>query len=124
MNMPANCQFFFSAGKTFDSDDAGMICEFPIRLTISCCFLGGCPMNQIDTRTRILEILTSIAPEADPARIEGAIPFRQQFMFDSVDFLSFAIKLQEAFGLPIPETDFPMLSTLDGCLDYISAHAQ
>ncbi|MDZ7582309.1 MAG: acyl carrier protein [Deltaproteobacteria bacterium] len=81
-------------------------------------------MNQIDTRTRILEILTSIAPEADPARIEGAIPFRQQFMFDSVDFLSFAIKLQEAFGLPIPETDFPMLSTLDGCLDYISAHAQ
>ena len=77
-------------------------------------------MKADDTRTRVLEILTAIAPEADPARIEGAVPFREQFAFDSVDFLSFAIKLQESFGLKIPETDYPMLSTLDGCLEYIA----
>ena len=77
-------------------------------------------MKADDTRTRVLEILTAIAPEADPNRIEGAVPFREQFAFDSVDFLSFAIKLQESFGIKIPETDYPMLSTLDGCLEYIA----
>jgi acyl carrier protein len=76
-------------------------------------------MKADDIRTRVLEILTAIAPEADPNRIEGAVPFREQFMFDSVDFLSFAIKLQNSFGLRIPETDYPLLSTLDGCLEYI-----
>ena len=76
-------------------------------------------MKAEDTRTRVLEILTAIVPEADPNRIEGAVPFREQFMFDSVDFLSFAIKLQESFGLKIPETDYPLLSTLDGCIEYI-----
>jgi acyl carrier protein len=76
-------------------------------------------MKADDTRTRVLEILTAIAPEADPARIEGAVPFREQITFDSVDFLSFAIKLQESFGIKIPETDYPLLSTLDGCLEYI-----
>ncbi|MFZ0135311.1 MAG: acyl carrier protein, partial [Desulfobacterales bacterium] len=61
----------------------------------------------------------AIAPEVDPERIEGAVPFRAQFTFDSVDFLSFAIKLQESFDLKIPETDYPLLSTLDGCVAYI-----
>jgi acyl carrier protein len=77
-------------------------------------------MKADDTRTRVLEILTAIAPEADPARIEGTVPFREQFTFDSVDFLSFAIKLQESFDIKIPETDYPLLSTLDGCIGYIS----
>ena len=77
-------------------------------------------MKADDTRARVLEILTAIAPEADPNRIEGAVPFREQFTFDSVDFLSFAIKLQESFSIKIPETDYPMLSTLDGCLEYIA----
>ena len=76
-------------------------------------------MKAEDTRTRVLDILTAIAPEADPTRIEGDVPFREQFTFDSVDFLGFTIKLQESFGLKIPETDYPLLSTLDGCLDYI-----
>lgn len=76
-------------------------------------------MKANDTRARVLDILTAISPEADPNRIEGAVPFREQFAFDSVDFLSFAIKLQESFGLKIPETDYPLLSTLDGCIDYI-----
>ena len=76
-------------------------------------------MKADDTRSRVLEIISAIAPEADPTRIEGTVPFREQFTFDSVDFLSFAIKLQECFSIKIPETDYPLLSTLDGCLDYI-----
>jgi acyl carrier protein len=77
-------------------------------------------MKADDTRARVLEILTAIAPEADPNRLEGAVPFREQFTFDSVDFLSFAIKLQKCFSIKIPETDYPLLSTLNGCLDYIA----
>ncbi|MFZ0614719.1 MAG: acyl carrier protein [Desulfobacterales bacterium] len=76
-------------------------------------------MKAEETRARVVDILTAIAPEVDPDRIQGAVPFREQFTFDSVDFLSFAIKLQESFDLKIPETDYPRLSTLDGCVGYI-----
>jgi acyl carrier protein len=44
---------------------------------------------------------------------------REQFAFDSVDFLGFMITLQEYFGLKIPETDYPLLSTLDDRPDCI-----
>ena len=72
-------------------------------------------------RQRIIEILTEIAPEVDPAVVRDDVQFRKQFVFDSVDFLNFADRLQSEFGLSIPEIDYPMLATLNGCLDYLSA---
>ncbi|HHP7235364.1 MAG TPA: acyl carrier protein [Desulfobacterales bacterium] len=72
-------------------------------------------------RARILQVLSAVAPEAQTGRLEEAEPFRNQFAFDSVDFLTFAIKLQQEFSLSIPEDDFPLLATLRGCVEYISA---
>mgnify|MGYP006312914627 CR=1 FL=1 len=79
-------------------------------------------MTSTTHRDQILQILSEIAPEADIAGLKNDLPFRKQFTFDSVDFLNFATKLQEHFQIRIPERDYPQLSTLNGCLNYIAKH--
>jgi acyl carrier protein len=74
-----------------------------------------------DARARVLQILHAVAPEIEIGRIREELPYRQQFVFDSVDFLSFALKLQETFKIAIPENDYPRLASLKGCLQYLSA---
>ena len=75
-----------------------------------------------DTRARVLQILKALAPEIEAGRIREDLAYRQQFAFDSVDFLSFALKLQETFQIAIPEDDYPRLASLKGCLEYLSSH--
>lgn len=67
----------------------------------------------------ILETLTHVAPDVDPSTLEPDVAFRDQFEIDSVDFLNFVIALETKLGRRIPETDFPRLSSLKGCLDYL-----
>lgn len=74
-------------------------------------------------RGAILDRLRQIAPEADLDAIRPDLRFRDQFEFDSVDFLNFALALQEHFGVIIPEEDFPTLATLDGCISYLVSRA-
>jgi acyl carrier protein len=81
---------------------------------------GGFTMTLPDNRDRILQILSEIAPEAEIANLQDDLPFRKQFTFDSVDFLNFATGLQERFQIRIPERDYPELSTINGCLNYIA----
>jgi acyl carrier protein len=47
--------------------------------------------------------------------------FRDQFDFDSVDFMNFAIALQERLQVTIPEKDFPQLASLVGCIAYVKS---
>lgn len=47
--------------------------------------------------------------------------FRDQFDFDSMDFLSFAMGLHKATGIDIPEIDYPCLSNLDGPIAYLKS---
>jgi acyl carrier protein len=77
--------------------------------------------SDCSVRVRILQVLGAVAPEAPTEHLREAVPFRDQFAFDSVDFLTFAIQLQQAFSLSIPEEDFPRLATLQSCVEYISA---
>ena len=68
----------------------------------------------------ILDTLTGIAPDVDPGALDPDVAFRDQFEIDSVDFLNFVIGLEKKLGRRIPETDFPKLSSLKGCLDYLA----
>jgi acyl carrier protein len=74
-----------------------------------------------EIRRTILETLRQIAPEADLDRLNPEDPFRDQFDFDSVDFLNFALKLQEVLGVIISELDFPKLASLNGCVAFLGA---
>jgi acetyl-CoA synthetase len=40
---------------------------------------------------------------------------------DSMDFLNFAVGLHEATGLEIPERHYPRLSTVEGCVTYLTS---
>lgn len=78
-------------------------------------------MTPEEIRGTVLKKLGEIAPEADPAHIEPDVSFRDQLDLDSMDVLNFAIALHKQFGVEIPESAYPKLATLDGCVKYLAA---
>lgn len=78
-------------------------------------------MKEEQIRELIVERLRQIAPEADLGNLNPEQRFRDQFEFDSVDFLNFTLALQERMTIAIPEEDFPSLATLNGCIRYLVA---
>ena len=68
-----------------------------------------------------LDIIGTIAPEADIENLDPAVRLRDQFDFDSVDFMNFAVALQEQLKVDIPEADYPKLATLKGCIAYLKS---
>ena len=76
-------------------------------------------MTDAEIRSIVLRALGDIAPEADPDEIDPKLPLRDQLDIDSMDFLNFVIALDAALGVPIPESDYPKLATLDGCVEYL-----
>ncbi len=68
-----------------------------------------------------LELIGKIAPEANLADLDPAERFRNQFEFDSVDFMNFAVALQSQLKVEISEADYPQLATLNGCIAYLMA---
>lgn len=76
-------------------------------------------MNDAQIREIVLHTLGEVAPDADVASLAPDKRFRDQLdYFDSMDFFNFVVGLHEAFGIDIPEADYPKLSTLDGCTAY------
>ena len=73
-------------------------------------------------RERILGLLTSVAPDIEASEVIPGIDFREQFDFDSMDLLNFAIAVSREFGIEIPETDYAELATLERCEAYVAAH--
>jgi acyl carrier protein len=80
-------------------------------------------MQEEQIQDLILRIIGQIAPEAELGHLLPGKRFRDQFGFDSVDFLNFALALQEELKIHIPEEDFPALATLDGCISYLTTKA-
>lgn len=67
----------------------------------------------------VLLIISQIAPEANLENLNPGVRFRDQFNFDSVDFVNFIMHIQKNFQSKIPETDYPQLTTLNGCINYL-----
>lgn len=75
-------------------------------------------MDREELKQAILQTLTSIAPEVDPASIEPAQLLREQVDLDSADWLNFLVALHERLGVDIPDADVARLTTLDKLTDY------
>jgi len=71
-------------------------------------------------RSAVLEALLDVAPDVDKSALDAARPFRDQFDFDSMDQLNFVVSLHKRLGVDVPETDYPQLATLTGCVDYLA----
>jgi acyl carrier protein len=78
-------------------------------------------MTREQIREIILRVLGQIAPEADPIRLKPDVSFRDQLDIDSMDFLNFVIAVHKETQVDIPEIDYPRLSTLNGCMDYLAS---
>jgi acyl carrier protein len=76
------------------------------------------PLTREALRSTIVETLLDVAPDVGTATLDPAAPFREQFDFDSMDHLNFVIGLHRKLGIDVPETDYPKLATLDGCVRY------
>jgi acyl carrier protein len=74
-----------------------------------------------EIKTRVIEVLATIAPELDPAALAPDANLRDQLDVDSMDFLNFVIGLHKAFGVEVPESDYRRLQTLEGCVGYLAA---
>ena len=77
-------------------------------------------MNREDLAKRILDLLTEIAPDVDASSVFPGIDFRDQFDFDSMDTLNFAIALHRELGVEVPEADYAQLASLDKCVAYLA----
>ena len=69
----------------------------------------------------ILRLLAIIAPDADVTSLQPKVSFHDQIEIDSIDFLQLMIALEKAFKVTIPDIDYPKLSTLQGCMEYLAA---
>lgn len=77
-------------------------------------------MNRDELSQRVLALLTEVAPDVDAASVIPGVAFRDQFDFDSMDTLNFAIALHRELGVEVPEADYGQLSSLDRCVDYLA----
>jgi len=76
-------------------------------------------MNRSEIEQTVRQSLTEIAPEVDAADIDPDKSFRDQFDFDSMDYLSLMMNLNDKLGVHISEVDYPRLSNLSGCVQYL-----
>lgn len=79
-------------------------------------------MTEAELRSLAMEKLLQVAPDIDPDELDPKIPVRDQYDFDSMDFLNFAIALAKEFQLNIPEKDYPHLQSLQDTVDYLVKH--
>jgi acyl carrier protein len=77
-------------------------------------------MTREELAKRILELLTEVAPDVEAASVIPGSDFRDQFDFDSMDTLNFAIALHRELGVEVPEADYAQLASLEKCLTYLA----
>jgi acyl carrier protein len=77
-------------------------------------------MKREDLATRVLALVVEIAPDVDPASVIAGVDFRDQFDFDSMDTLNFAIALHRELGVEVPEAEYSRLASLDKCVAYLA----
>jgi acyl carrier protein len=77
--------------------------------------------GEAEIRAAVLHALGEVAPEAALERLRPTVSFREQLDLDSMDFLNFVIGLHQALGVDIAESDYPKLTTLEGCVAHLAA---
>ncbi len=80
-------------------------------------------MTDTEVRETVLRALKHIAPETDTQALLGGVSIRDQIDLDSMDFLNFVLALHRELGVDVPESDYGALATIDGCVEYLQAHA-
>ena len=76
-------------------------------------------MNKQEIEKKVTACLFEVAPDLEGEEIARDKPIRDQYDFDSIDFLNFVMALHRSFQLEIPESDYTRLQTLNDCVHYL-----
>ncbi|MBW4030808.1 MAG: acyl carrier protein [Acidobacteria bacterium] len=77
-------------------------------------------MTEEQAREVMRTVLRPIAPEADLDSVVAGETLQEALDLDSIDFLQFVAGLAEVTRRDIPERDYAQLSTVEGCVDYLT----
>lgn len=78
-------------------------------------------MTEQEIADLVRRALMQVAPDLEGEAIDPDRLFRDQFEFDSMDFLNFVTGIHDATGLDIPEEEAPLLASLNGAVAYLSS---
>lgn len=76
-------------------------------------------MKRDEWKDRVVGILSGIAPEIEPDRLEDATDLRQDLDLDSMDLLNLVESIHEQFGVAIPDADASAIRTLGELVGYL-----
>lgn len=81
-------------------------------------------MTEAEIKSAVEKALHSVAPDTADSVIEPNVNFRDQFEIDSMDFVGFVLALEKELGTTVPETDYPLLSSMEGCVRYFTSSSE
>ena len=77
-------------------------------------------MTQDKARELMREALRQVAPDADFDTLPARTSLRDDLELDSLDFENLVTQLSERSGHRIDEDDYPKLTTVGDCVDYLA----
>jgi len=81
-------------------------------------------MNDDALERQVRAALYAIAPDLEAEPLDPNRRYRDQFEFDSMDFLRFVVELHRLTGVDMPESDYPRLETVAGATAYLREHSR
>lgn len=73
-----------------------------------------------DARAAVTDAVRAIVPDADFDTLDHDESMREAFELDSLDFLSFVEGLSTRTGIRIEESDYPQLTTMTDCVEFLT----
>jgi acyl carrier protein len=81
-------------------------------------------MTAADLRQAILEELANVAPDLDAGNIGDEDHLMDDLGIDSLDFVNLLSALQMRLGIPLPEIDYPRLTSVAALAKYLADHGK
>ena len=76
-------------------------------------------MNADGLEQQVRAALFAIAPDLAGEPLDPDRRYREQFEFDSMDFLRYVAELHRLTGMDLPERDYPRLQGLASAVAYL-----
>lgn len=76
-------------------------------------------MGHQQVKKIILDIISTVAPDADLSDVKEDVRLRDQLDLDSMDFLDIVMELRKRYQIEVPKEDYTELASLDSCAAYL-----
>ena len=77
-------------------------------------------MSSQEIKRIVLDIIATVAPDADLSTLKHDVRLRDQLDMDSMDFLDIVMELRKRYKIEVPKEDYTHLASLDSCASYLA----